>query len=106
MVGSKKCFESPERIRPSSLGSKGEGGCYISYGTQGIPVGTAMDSTEKCFSGFTNKGIIGTWGFCATGSGNGAELVYFLPAGGNCASGWSILPTAVSNREKAHLCCQ
>ncbi|MDO8529620.1 MAG: hypothetical protein Q7S18_03045 [bacterium] len=51
------------------------GGCYVSY-------------SGSCLSGFTNKGSAGSWGSCDWCPGGNCNLVHFLPAGGNCDTGW------------------
>ncbi|MCX6762411.1 MAG: pilus assembly PilX N-terminal domain-containing protein [Candidatus Moranbacteria bacterium] len=80
----------------------GGGGCYVSYGTKDIPAGTAMDSTGKCLAGFTNKGDIGSWGYCFAAAGN-----YYAggirPPGGTCTGGMFDSGTTAG---QAFVCCQ
>jgi len=83
--------------------ASGGGGCYVSYGTMGIPAGTAMDSTGKCLAGFTNKGNIGSWGYCFAAAGN-FYAGGFKPPGGACTGGMVNSPGTTAG--EAYLCCQ
>jgi hypothetical protein len=86
--------------------ASGGGGCYLSYGTRGIPAGTAMDSTGKCLAGFTNKGNIGSWGYCFAAGGN-FYAGGFRPPGGTCGGGTvETTPPYDTAAGDTYLCCQ
>jgi hypothetical protein len=61
------------------------GGCYISY-------------SGSCLPGFTNKGSIGTWGYCVLNASH--TYFHYRPPGGSC-SGWGS-----GTHGQAYVCCQ
>jgi hypothetical protein len=76
-------------------------GCYVSYAA---PPGPA-DPTGKCLQGFTNKGSVGQWGYCANPTSSATSLAYFLPPGGSCDNDPQSFTLNAHRYSEAFVCC-
>ncbi|HLM84077.1 MAG TPA: hypothetical protein VK254_02615 [Candidatus Bathyarchaeia archaeon] len=73
----------------------GGGGCYISYKA-------GCSGASCCLAGFTNKGSLGSWGYCGPNLGGSGVGSYFRPPGGGCFT--ALFYSGDSG--EAFLCCQ
>jgi hypothetical protein len=82
-----------QRAIEAAVAAGGNGGCYVSYGQPPL-ANRAAAPNANCIIGFTDKGSVGTYGYCSN-AGN----PYFWPPNGSCGG------NPAFSMGTAYVCC-